>query len=270
MKKSIITYLASSLLLSACSAAGQPNQPVKKSRNTLQGYLEERNQFDVDLSLNSGSAIDMIYKDETNEEVREKADCIVYAEVNYGSYFMDDLPYSIVELNVLNSLGPNEAPQTLYLATDQCILPAREATADPEEAARAAEAHEKDPENNWFPDEDEFFIQIMPNDRFYTIGDRYVLLLKEKKSESDDEQILYNTVSGTYGSFLEVADDQFVNVGRISSSTQTMSLKVQEIPASAISVYAEFVTLEDFAEFAQGGELPASIVYEDVIVQKLE
>ncbi len=136
-------------------------------------------------------------------------------------------------------------------------------------------------------------------------------------TESDDEQILYNTVSGTYGSFLEVADDQFVNVGRISSSTQTMSLKVQEIPASAISVYAEFVTLEDFAflevaddqfvnvgrissstqtmslkvqeipasaisvyaefvtledfaEFAQGGELPASIVYEDVIVQKLE
>lgn len=268
MEKKTIIFMSALFLLSACSSA---QEPFKKSKNTLLGYLNDRGEINLDLTENSGPYIDIYIPDTTNEKVLEETDYIVYAEVDDVNYYIDDMPKSIVQLTVLDSLGPKTAPQTLYLGSDQCILPARQAIADPAEAAKAMEAYEKDPENNWIPDEDDFYIQIMPEERFYKIGDRYIFLLKEKKSESSrEDQTLYIPVYGSRSSFLEVEENQFVNVGRINSESQTLSLDLQDIPVSSISPDADYLTLEDFAVYAEGGELPTLIVYKVNTVKKLD
>lgn len=267
MKKIAVIWMSAFLLLSACSSA---QEPFKKSPNTLLGYLNDRGAIDLDLTKNLGPFIDIYVPDQTNKEILEETEYIVYAEVNDVDYFIDDMPESIVELDVLDSLGSKAAPQKLYLSSDQCILPARQAIADPVEAARAMEAHERDPENNWIPDEDDFYIQIMPNERFYSIGDRYIFLLHKMAPEtSDNEQDLYIPVGGSYGSFLEVEENLFVNVGRIQSEIQTLSMEPQEIPASSISKEADYLTIEDFLEFAVGGDLPTKIIYDIVEVNKI-
>lgn len=73
------------------------------------------------------------------------------------------MPKSTVELNGLDSPGPR-TPQKLCFSSAQCILPARHAIADPAEATRAMEACEEDPENNWFPEEDDLFKSCLMND----------------------------------------------------------------------------------------------------------
>lgn len=267
MKKSIIFSIFFLLLISACSSSRSFSS---KSSLTQRSYLEDGQNIELDLRDNLGPYIDVSYPETTNAEFLEKSKYIVYAEIKDVYYYNVGRMHSIAELNVLDSLGAETAPQTLFLASDQCILPARQAIADPVEAARALAAYEKDPDNTYIPDEDEYYTQILPGERYYCIGDRYVFLLQEGQSESlTGHQSCVIPVLGKFGVFLEVGDNQFVSVEKVQSDIQTLSLDTREVLKPAVSNEITPLTLEDFEQFASSGEFPVEIMRDNLVVRPI-
>lgn len=250
-------YLLAAVLFCACSA---PTNNLQKNPNTPLGYLDKSGKIELDLSKNSGPFIDVAYRNLSNEEIAAESKYIVYAEVSDVNYYNDKQLYSIVKVNVLDSFGSETAPQTLYLGSDQCILPAREAIADPEEYAKTLEEYEKDPESTWLPDEDEYSIQILPGERFYNIGDRYILLLRENQlTSSETNEPLMSVVQGLYGAFLEVGENQFVNIREVHSDLQTMTLDSSLMTDPEINDTAAILSHEDFRRLGESDEFPVAI-----------
>lgn len=262
MKKRYGLSLLIVTMLCACSSS--PNS-LKKSPYNLLRYLDKSGEIELNLTENSGPLIDLYYPDLSNEEILSNTEYMVYAEISDVNYYNDKQLYSIVELNVIKSFGSEPVPQTLYLVSDQCILPAREAIADPQEYAQTLEEYEKDLENTWLPDEDEYYVQIIPGERFYGIGDKYIFLLKESefKSSATDEPLM-SSVLGPYSEFMEVGDNQFVGVQNVHSDLQTLTLDSEQKTDFSLSDQAIIFNKENFERLKEGGDFPVPIYTKSV------